>query len=76
MGIIEVLNVFYHPRFIKVWSCDAGHEWSANVSSIRNGIWCPQCTKLKRLNEGKIRNRISIQKIKKKFLFCKDFQKQ
>ena len=32
------------------WQCAFGHVWSARVSSVRSGQWCPVCAKNRLLN--------------------------
>lgn len=27
------------------WKCSNGHEWLANLNSIKNGSWCPECSR-------------------------------
>jgi hypothetical protein len=29
------------------WRCRNGHEWEANSNSIKNGTWCPYCSRRK-----------------------------
>lgn len=30
------------------WRCDKGHEWTATPITIKRGVWCPECRKIKR----------------------------
>ena len=33
-----------------LWECEKGHQWEAIPSSIKRGVWCPECGGCKRLN--------------------------
>lgn len=40
----ECLSCRYISSAVKMdWCCANGHEWSAALSDIRKGTWCPQC---------------------------------
>jgi len=33
------------------WQCAKGHRWSASLNSVKQGKWCPDCTKQNRTTE-------------------------
>jgi thiol-disulfide isomerase/thioredoxin len=39
--------------FKMLWRCQNLHEWKANWNNIRNGSWCPKCSKLIQSNKLK-----------------------
>lgn len=38
------------------WQCSSGHIWSARVSSVRSGQWCPSCAKNRLLGIEEMRS--------------------
>lgn len=36
-----------------VWQCSEGHVWEQTPTRVRNGAWCPQCKKQKRIASRK-----------------------
>jgi hypothetical protein len=42
----ECLSTEYKNSMTKMlWCCEEGHEWSARFHAIKNGSWCPSCSK-------------------------------
>jgi len=36
-------NSYVNMNTKLLWECSKGHQWEAVPSSIRQGVWCPQC---------------------------------
>lgn len=42
----ECLSEFYANNYTRLrWRCNAGHEWDALPSQVRQRTWCPICSK-------------------------------
>ena len=46
-GGICVSATYINDRTKLRWRCSKGHEWIAVPNSIKNGSWCPECSKAK-----------------------------
>ena len=42
----KCLSLAYSSAHTKLaWQCQLGHVWEANPNNIKNGTWCPACSK-------------------------------
>jgi hypothetical protein len=48
-----------------LWECSKGHKWKAIADSIKRGSWCPECSRLRRIDRNSNRRQSILSFIKK-----------
>lgn len=42
----KCIDTIYRGANLKIkWECAEGHQWSSTPASVKNGTWCPTCSK-------------------------------
>lgn len=70
-------NQYINSKSKYLWECKYNHKWMTTYSSIRDGSWCPECSKINKSKKNKISLK-QCQELAKKFngqflsIECKD----
>jgi hypothetical protein len=59
-------QIYVNREGLLLWECSCGNQWNAKAKSIVNGVWCPQCSLVRKREVSRQRNtqRLSIQEMR------------
>ena len=58
-----LLSTTYLNSSVKLkWQCKEGHQWEAKPGDVKNGSWCPLCSRLTRKFKHELKKRLNNKK--------------